>query len=88
MDNSTSFINQYVSGTANGSSCEEETFTDIRYLPFADVLNIDTTYNRVPDMCKETLTGYHFIKSVHSYRRNSLIGCRNIVNNTAGTKQL
>ena len=55
---------------------------------FADVLNIDTTYNRVPDMCKETLTGYHFIKSVHSYRRNSLIGCRNIVNNTAGTKQL
>ena len=29
MDNSTSFINQYVSGTANGSSCEEETFTEM-----------------------------------------------------------
>ena len=51
----------------------------IKDLTFANVLNIDTTYNRVPDMCKETLTGYHFIKSVHSYRRNSLIGCWNIV---------
>ena len=26
MDNSTSFINQYVSGTASVSSCGEETF--------------------------------------------------------------
>lgn len=30
MDNTSSFIIQYVSGTANGSSCEEETFTIIR----------------------------------------------------------
>lgn len=30
MDNVSSFIIQYVSGTANGSSCEEETFTDMR----------------------------------------------------------
>ncbi|MET3741381.1 hypothetical protein A8806_11371 [Faecalicatena orotica] len=27
MDNLTSVIIQYVSGTADGSSCEEETFT-------------------------------------------------------------
>lgn len=30
MDNTSPFIIQYVSGTANGSSCEKETFTIIR----------------------------------------------------------
>lgn len=30
MDSITEIINQYVSGTANGCSCEEETFTCIR----------------------------------------------------------
>lgn len=28
MDSISSVINQYVSGMANGSSCEKETFTD------------------------------------------------------------
>lgn len=28
---------------------------------FVNILNIDTTYNRVPVMCKETKPGYHLI---------------------------
>lgn len=38
---------------------------NIKDLTFANVLNIDTTYNKTPKMCKETLNGISFHKRVY-----------------------